>query len=434
MKETIGNLISNTAVVDAPGANTGKKSIFKDEIPTARLDRPLRVLQVASIDLAIKNLLLPLMKSLAEAGFEVEGAAADTGEGVAEEIERSGFRFHRINVKRSVKPIDLIESFKSIRNLLRRERFDIVHFHTPIAAFIGRIAAKSVNVPFVLYTAHGFYHHEGMKPVTKFFFESLERFACRFFTDYLFCQSIEDSLSALSKHYLDSDKILHIGNGVDTSLFKPDVETGSIVRRELRIPPDAVVVTFIGRMVKEKGVLDLISAFKLVLKSAPDTYLVMAGDTGRTMDRDQDTMHRLKEESSNGELRKKIIFTGFYEHPHRLLTATDIFVLPSYREGVPRTVCEAMSSGVPVIATNIRGPREEIDDGVTGYLISTHSPEELAEKIAFLATNKGKRTVMGMNAREKAERYFDERFVLARQIEVYKRFSRVLSTKSTVIG
>jgi len=387
----------------------------------------IKILQLASIDIAVKNLLLPLMQSLKREGFVVDVAARRLSDKTVREIESKGFKFFNIEIERNIRIDNIIRAVTSINALLKENQYDIVHVHTPIAAFIGRLVAKMRKVPHVIYTAHGFYFHENMKPIKRAFYKSLEHFACKTSTDYLFCQSIEDTVLASRSKFIDPQRIVHIGNGVDIERFKPDIETSSIVRRELNIQPDTPVISFIGRMVREKGIFDLIEAFRLTLKTHPDAILILVGDSKSAIDRDQKSSFKLLELIKRYSLQENIIMTGFHNRPEEILCASDIFVLPSYREGVPRTICEAMACGVPVIATDIRGPREQIVDGENGFLVPTSSPELLSRKINELISNRGQRLKMAEKARKTAETLFDEKKVIETQIQVYRILAESLA-------
>jgi len=392
----------------------------------------IRVLQIATIDIALKNLLLPLMQSLKKDGFEVEAAAKILSKETVSRIEKAGIKFHGIEIERNINPLNLLMASRSIHALLSRNNYDIIHLHTPIAAFIGRIIGRLHRVPYIIYTAHGFYFHENMRIDKRLIFKSIELVTCRSATDYLFCQSVEDTMTAIRERFINPERILHIGNGVDLKRFRPDIETSSIVRRELGIPVDAVVITFIGRMVKEKGVLELLDAFRTISERHPDAYLILAGDSRKAKDRDTETEEKLQEIISRDSFRKRVLLTGFVERPEEILCASDVFVLPSHREGLPRTICEAMACGLPVVATEIRGPREQIVNGETGFLVPVRSPESLAEKISRLIAQRGLRISMGEKARRTAEINFDEKKVIETQLGIYRKIrEEILSTRST---
>ena len=360
------------------------------------------------------------MHALRFEGYEVECAANDLKKGTVGKIESAGFRFHNIEIRRSLSPGNLLRGFMNTLNLLKRERFDIVHFHTPVAAFIGRLAAGIAGQKNILYTAHGFYFHENMPRLKRAIFKFAEKIAGRFATDFLFCQSIEDTDWAAGENFIFPSRVLHIGNGVDISRFTPDVELRSEVRRELGIDTRTVTLTFIGRMVKEKGILDLADAFRSLSSRFPNTILLVTGDNETSGDRDRTTIDRLKTLIRINHLEDRIKLLGFRNDPERILAASDIFVLPSYREGLPRSICEAMACGIPVIASRIRGCREEVSDGIDGILFEAGNRKELTGVLRTLVSERGKRISMGEMARKKALRHFDERMVLDRQLRIFR--------------
>ena len=151
--------------------------------------------------------------------------------------------------------------------LFKQIKPDIVHVHTPIAAVLGRIAAKIAGVPTIIYTAHGFYFHEGMSLKTYKFYFNIEKFIGKYFTDYIFTQSKEDYHTAIKITFKKSKQsnYLHISNGIDIDnqfnfeLINKDNLTN--IKQELEIKDGDIVVTFIGRLVKEKGILDLLDSY-----------------------------------------------------------------------------------------------------------------------------------------------------------------------------
>ncbi|MBU8923393.1 MAG: glycosyltransferase family 4 protein [Bacteroidales bacterium] len=397
--------------------NITQKCIQRNEVPAAA--KP-RILQISASDITITKLLFPLMHALRFEGYDVECAANDLEKGTVSRIESVGFRFHNIDIRRNLSPANLYRGFMNILELLKRERFDIVHFHTPVAAFIGRLAAGIAGQENILYTAHGFYFHENMPWFKRFIFKFAEKIAGRFATDFMFCQSIEDTDWAAGGNFISPSRVLHIGNGADISHFNPDIELGSKVRKELGIDTQTIVLTFIGRIVKEKGILDLAESFRSLSSIFPNTILLVAGDCETSGDRDTTTLDRLKSLIRVNQMENRVKLLGFRNDPERILAASDIFVLPSYREGLPRSICEAMACGVPVIASRIRGCREEVTDGIDGILFEAGNNKALTEALGILISERGKRVAMGEMARKKALQHFDERKVLDRQLRVFR--------------
>jgi len=187
----------------------------------------------------------------------------------------------------------------------------------------------------------------------------------------------------------------------------------------LGIPSNGIVITYIGRIVKEKGVLDLLEAFSRIARHYNDVYLLLVGDV-LSSERDRETEQMIKDFLNLEKISNKIIMTGYREDISEILRITDIFVLPSYREGLPRSIIEAMAMSVPVIATNIRGCREEVIDGETGILVPPGDVEALTSAILKLYKDLELRERMGSNGRKKAEKEYDEKKVLEKEKRLFE--------------
>ena len=312
------------------------------------MSRRIKVLQLAAIDVTIKFLLLPLIDRLTQDGYGVH-IACSPGR-YLQELAGRGYTVHPVPIARGISPLFNLKSLWRLYRLMRRERFDIVHVHTPVAAALGRVAAKLARVPIIIYTAHGFYSHELMTPWKRRLIIWVERLLGKCCTDMLFTQSSEDRETAMEERIAIEERAIWIGNGVDTKVFNK-IEPDPKLRAELELRPDAKVIGFIGRLVREKGVGELLEAMGLVIKEIPEAKLLIVGDTLES-DRDRRTRERLQQLIRRNRLEDAIKFTGFREDIPELLSIMDLFVLPSHREGMPRTILEAMAAGKPVVATN----------------------------------------------------------------------------------
>ncbi|GAG17971.1 unnamed protein product, partial [marine sediment metagenome] len=206
-----------------------------------------------------------------------------------------------------------------------------------------------------------------------------------------------------------------------------------VVRTELGLSLDDKVVGFIGRLVQEKGVEELLKAMGQVIKEIPDAKLLVVGDT-LASDRDLRTTERLQELIQRNNLEGVIKFTGFREDIPELLAIMDLFALPSHREGMPRSILEAMAAGKPVIATDIRGCREEVVDGETGYLVPVNDPGKLAEAIIKILSDKMLAKRMSEAGRQRAVEFFDERKVLEKQLGIYRKLIQQKRLSSHEMG
>ncbi len=380
----------------------------------------MKVCQICAVDISHKILLAALNKSIVTAGHDLvlvssPGPHFDT-------LKAEGYRVVSINIARNQNFFSHMKSVTELYRFMRRESFDLVHVHTPVAALLGRIAARLARVPLVVYTAHGFYFHENMPAPQRAFHQGLEKWAGRM-TDFLFTQSAEDAATARDLKLLPADRILAIGNGVELRRFDPHCagHRRQETRRELGLPDSARVILSMGRLVREKGYGELFQALsKMKADALPDHHLLVVGSR-LDSDRDDGLRAEIRRVEQDSDLKRRVHFLGQQEDIAGLLSASDIFVLPSHREGMPRSIIEAMASGLPVVATDIRGCREEVVAGTTGLLVPVGDVDALAAALAELVSDPEKARAMGAAGRQRAQALYDESAVVARQLEVYQQ-------------
>jgi glycosyltransferase involved in cell wall biosynthesis len=381
-----------------------------------------KVCQLCAVDFTAKHFLLPLIDGMKEEGWSVTTTCSN-GKFVAG-MREDGYHIKTISIARSMNPLLVLLSLVDLVSFFRREKFDIVHVHTPIAALIGRLAAKIAGVPFVIYTAHGFYFHDEMPAWKKWIYVLLERFG-GLFTDLLFSQSHEDAHEAISLRIMPSHKVIAIGNGVDPSQFiGQDCLKQIKARRLLGIPESAPVIGIVARLVQEKGYKEFFEAAILISHSVPNVYFLVVGER---LSSDHSGSIELALAQARKILGARLIEAGLRKDVSVMLSAMTIFCLPSYREGMPRTIIEAMMMELPVVATNIRGVREEVVDGVTGILVPTRDSSALADALLELLKNPLRAYQMGTEGRIRARKLYDESMIVALQIgEIRKRLSESL--------
>ena len=377
----------------------------------------LKICQLTNVGFALNKFLLPLIDAQVANGDEVVSVCAE--DEYVESLREAGYRVETLAITRGMNPLKHLYSIWVIFLFLRREKFDLVHVHTPVAALLGRIASWLCNVPLVVYTAHGFYFHDEMPSAKRAFFVGLERFAGRF-TDLLFTQSNEDAKAAVIEGIMPSDRVFAIGNGVDVSRFNPDDKLSySNIRSEFEIADDQFVVGMIGRQVEEKGILELLDAARVLVGKYDDISFIIVGDR---LNSDHAKGVEAAINQTKAELGGKMILTGMRSDIPQLLSAMDVFTLPSWREGMPRTIIEAMMMGLPVVATNIRGSREEVVNDETGLLVPLRNARALIKAIGALYQDRENCIVMGRTGRNRALELYDEQKVVEKQIELIDRF------------
>ena len=379
----------------------------------------LKVCQICAVDFTLKNFLVPLVNGMEDEGWRVRSVCS-SGPHVSS-LRLAGMQITCIPIARSLNPVLAFRSVLLLFVHFRRSRYDVVHVHTPVASFVGRIAARLAGVPLVVYTAHGFYFHDNMNFMLRYLIVTLEKIA-GIFTDLLFCQSLEDANSAVGLSLLSGDKIHAIGNGVDVSVFNPNLYPRKVTLREnYSLPVDSFVVTFIGRHVLEKGIDEFLSAVSKLSAVYPQLVVLMVGDRLES-DHSRSVMPQIR--SAKAIMGDRLLSLGLRDDIPELLKCSDLFCLPSWREGMPRTIIEAMMMQLPVLATDIRGSREEVLHGHTGHLVPVRCPDSLYSSIEYFLNNPSSALSMGLNGRERALRLYDESIVVQKQLNLIASSAR----------
>jgi glycosyltransferase involved in cell wall biosynthesis len=383
-----------------------------------------RLVHVTTVDTSLVLLLGPQLRAFAEAGMEVVGVSAPGP--YVPQLESWGIRHEPLrHATRSTAVGQDVMALAELWQLFRRLRPDIVHTHNPKPGLYGRVAARAAGVHGVVNTVHGLYASPEDRASRKAVVYSLER-AASLCSGAELVQNPED-LHVLARLGVPSHKLVLLGNGVDLQRFRPGANEHSFrqTRADLGVDSDAVVVGTVARLVWQKGFRELFVAAERVRDSHPDVVFVVVGGS------DPDKPDAISpEELAAASRRGHIVFAGGRENIERIYPAFDLFVLPSHREGFPRSAMEAAASGLPVIATDIRGCRQVVSHGQSGLLVPLHDPVRLAAAIEELVVDPALRQRMGAAGRRKAEDEFDDRAVVAKTMEAYERVL-VRATSST---
>jgi glycosyltransferase involved in cell wall biosynthesis len=295
---------------------------------------------------------------------------------------------------------------------------DVVHTHTPKAGLLGQLAARFAGVPIVANTLHGFYFHDDMKPWLRRFYIWMERFAAKC-SDTILSQNREDMATAVAERIASAGQVKWLGNGIDVARFDrrrlADAALDDL-RRDIGIDSTAPVIGFVGRLVEEKGILDLLEAAKAVVQAIPHAQFLIVGPF------DDDKPDALRPEvAEQYGVAAHCRFVGMRNDMPELYALMDVLVLPSYREGFPRAPMEASAMGVPTVVTDIRGCREAVDHGENGLLFPVGDAGALARSLIELLGDDERRAQMGATGRRIAENRFDEQKVFDRVLDEYER-------------
>lgn len=369
------------------------------------------VLLVATVYTHLAAFHIPFMRLLQSWGYEVH-AAASPAEGRKDEVEAAGVTCRDVPFARSLTSIENGRAYRLMRRLLRDKKFNLIHVHTPVAAWLTRAAARGLRQGPVLYTAHGFHFFRGAPWTHWALFYPLERLAVRW-TDGLIVLNREDFERAKRMRFVEGENVFLVhGVGVDLEAFKPDPRARDRIRSELGLRADDLVALCVAEFTPTKNHRQLLLAWKRVAKEEPSAQLLLVGN-GRLRQREESRVIR--------DQVRNVRFLGFRRDVPSLLAAADLLVLPSRREGLPRSILEAMAVGLPVVATDVRGCRDLVEHGRNGLLVKVGDVEGLAQAIVTLLGDRELRERMGREGRTKVEAYSLDR-VLEETAAIYRRF------------
>jgi len=370
-----------------------------DPHPKASMMSP-SLLLVTTVPITLEAFLLPFAQRFRALGWRVDGLA--NGASGVERLHGEFDNLHDVDWSRDpLHPANLIGTPADVRCIVKEGGYDLVHVHTPVAAFVTRYALRSRRDearPTVIYTAHGFHFYAGQAPAEHAVFRGMERLAAPW-TDYLVTINSEDHEAARHLGLPDPGRVRFIpGIGVDTERFSPvavSAEESACVRADLDIAPDAFVLTCVAEFAPVKRHEHLLRAFAAA--DAPDALLLLVGDGPLEP--------RLRELVFALGIGDRVRWGGYRRDVPAVLAASDALVLTSEREGLNRSVLEAMASGVPVIGTRTRGIADAVGTHA-GWIVDKNDRTALSAAISHAAHAPDELAARGAAARERAVREF----------------------------
>ncbi|MFC1769923.1 glycosyltransferase family 4 protein [Nitrospirota bacterium] len=376
----------------------------------------------ASLEVLLKSRLCILM----DRGYEVVGFSSSDGLGKDVDplgiFHVSGFKYIESNhLTRKFNILSDIKFMLEAYIFFRKERPDIVNTYGPKPGVFARIAAGLARVPVVVHTSWGLYFTDKTPWYKKFPIIAMERISS-VFCDYIFSVN-KDDLALMKKYrFLPNERIGYLGNATDLSSFDPanvDQKTFEDLKAELEIPAGALVVGISGRLTYSKGYREFIAAAREIKKKSYNVVFVAFGvlDNSKGDGVSLEEINALEDEGV-------LIYGGMWpqEKMPVVYSIFDIVVLPSYREGFPRTLVEAAAMAKPLVSTDTRGCREAVDEGENGFLVPVGDSVLLAEAIEKLLKDKQLRERFGVRSRLKALNEYDEKVLVGKVINVYKDY------------
>jgi glycosyltransferase involved in cell wall biosynthesis len=385
----------------------------------------MKVLVIGSVAFSFRTLLVHQIDYFVSQNLTVDIACSPDSD--ADYLKQVGYTVHTMPIARKIDPISNLQSIIDLYRLMRREKYDLIHVHAPVSAILGRVAAKLAGVQRVVYTAHGFRFNDEMSFASYQFYFWIEKIAA-IFTSKILTQSWEDFQTAKDSKLIAQDRLGYLGNGIDINKFcqarlAPD--TRAKIRAEFNIPADRLVIGIVARITAIKGHGDLLNAFIKLQSQFDHIHLLIVG--GRIDSETDSYQEQIEREIDKHQLQDRVTITGIRTNIPELLSAMDILSLPSYWEGLPRSVIEAMAMELPIVTTDIRGCREAVVDGKTGFVVPLGDSDSLAQALAQLLENKELRQSFGQAGRQRVELEYDERNVFNRLGATYTDLGMKLS-------
>lgn len=358
---------------------------------------------VTTIYLTYKSFLKELSEYLIKTGEYDVSLICDNEDGILEDIPE-GVHYIPVKIERGVS-LSALSSIKQIEKVLKENKFDIVQYSTPNAAFYTSIAAKKANVPVRLYCQWGI-RYMGFEGWKRSLFKMLEKITCDNST-YIEVESHNIRDFSLSENLYTEANSSVIWNGsasgVNLNKFNASKndEWRKEVRESLNINDDDVVFSFAARLTADKGINELLEAFLNLTKKYNNIKLIVMGG----MDNEGSLNENLIKEA---QASSNIVFTGSVPDVERYNGASDVFVSPSYREGFGLVVIEAEAMGIPAIVSNVPGQIDAIVPNETGLDCEVKSAKSLEEAMEKLILDADLRKTLGANAKRFVEENFEQ--------------------------
>jgi len=371
-----------------------------------------KVLFTATVDSHIELFHVPFLKYFKDNGYEVH--VATNGNSDIPYCDKK----IKIPFERSPFKVNNLKAIKELKKVIDSENYDIIHTHTPMGSVVTRLASLKArkNGTRVIYTAHGFHFYKGAPLLNWLLFYPVEKILARY-TDELITINKEDY--NLAKRKFNTNVYYVPGVGIDEKKFDFNMtsEDKSNLRKSLGLNDYDFVMIYPAELNKNKNQLFLINTMEILIKNYPNIHLLLAG---------KDSYNGFYQKLVNEKnLNKNIHFLGFRNDIPKLLKIADISVSASLREGLPVNIMEAMYVGLPIIATDCRGNRDLITDGINGYVVAKNDSYSFVKRIKELYLNRQKLIEISRKNRTDINKYLLSN-IMNDMKNIYERKTKIM--------
>ncbi|WP_102273046.1 glycosyltransferase family 4 protein [Cytobacillus massiliigabonensis] len=371
----------------------------------------MKILFVTTIANTVNLFLIPHLKFLIEQGNEV--GVAFNSDDISPELMNLTCKIHPIEFNRNPLKKENLSAYKKIKQIVTKEGYELIHVHTPVASFITRLACRKLKNIRIFYTVHGFHFFKGAPIKNWAIYYTLERLSAKW-TDGLITMNQEDFRIAKGLKFRKPDCIFQVhGVGLDLTKFtSPTIEEKYILRNEYNYRLEDFILIYVGELSFRKHQDLLIKAVSILKDKIPNLKLLLIG-SGPLENSYKEMVNRLG-------IKANIEFLGYREDISELMKIADAAVSTSRQEGLPVNVMEAMATGLPLVATNVRGNRDLVVNEVNGLLCSVEDAEGCAGAIERLYKSEQLRREFSLRNKEMIQSY-SIHHVLKEMKEIYEK-------------
>lgn len=367
-----------------------------------------KMLFISNITNKITNFSLPSIKASQSLGYEFHLAANLSN--FKDDISKYNIMVHHIDLARNPFSWKNIKAYNQMIALIKEEGYDVIHCNTPIGGVLGRLCGNIAKVPKIIYTVHGFHFYNGAPLINRTFYKWIEMWMARY-TDSVITINQEDFNYAKTFKLRNKGRVYYVpGVGVDTLMIKEAKEKRLEIIKEIEADNDSILIISVGELNENKNNEVIIGALSKLNNSK--IHYIMCG-TGKKKD-------YLLNMINKKNLKNNVHFLEYRSDIAQLLNSVDIFVMPSYREGLSRSIMEAMSAKLPCVVSKIRGNVDLVDEGKGGYLCHPDDIEGFANAIKSLSNDTKLRKNMGEYNLNKINK-FDTESVLKELKKIYEK-------------
>jgi glycosyltransferase involved in cell wall biosynthesis len=379
-----------------------------------------KIIRITTVAMSLQTLLKGQLRYMNN-HFNIIGVSSG-GPDLESVEEQEGISTIEVNMTRTITPFKDLKAVYQLYKVFKKEKPEIVHTHTPKAGTVGMLAAKLAGVPHRLHTIAGLPLLEATGNKRKLL-DIVEKFTYRYATLVL-PNSFGMRDIILEEKYCKADKLKVIANGSSNGIDVDHYDTSKVskeaqdkLKEELNIQPDDTVFIFIGRVVKDKGINELVEAFDSVSKDNPNAKLIVVGPSERHLDPIDAKTEKLLDN------HQQIHAVGLIRDIRPYVAISDVLTFPSYREGFPNVVLQANCMGKPCVVTDINGCNEIITDKFNGIIIPPKDTDTLKNVMHELLDNPEKLKIMASNSRQNIIDKYKREFVWEELLELYNNLN-----------